>query len=134
VVVDAVTGSGCHKIASRLHLSPGQPDTGTQVVAMGATAVPYQSPYYERFGASQQRNRLDIEATSELPWVGGWLIRCGLKGAADEVACDLQMKDGTVTLNCDGGFQLSATWRVGDAPAGAGARVSLCSVDRESAT
>jgi hypothetical protein len=134
LVLDTVTGSGGHKIASRLHLSPGQPDTGTQVVAMGATAVPYQNPYYERFGVSQQRNRLEVETTSELPWLGGWLIRCGLEDEPSEVACDLQMKDGTVILECHGGIRLSASWHLFDASAGTGARISLCSEDRESAT
>jgi hypothetical protein len=132
IVLDTITGSGARKIASRLHLHPEQPDTDTQVQALGATATPRQAPYHERFGQTTQRTRLDVESEVEIPWVGGWLIRAGNQENSPEVASDLHIQDGFVQLECSGGFEVSLRWRFSAGESGN--PVDFCSPDRESAT
>jgi hypothetical protein len=134
LVLDTITGSGVRKITSRLHLHPEQPDTGTQVLALGATATPREAPYHERFGETLERTRLDVESSVELPWVGGWLIRCGIPSSSPEVDCDLQIHDGIVQLECNGGFEVSARWQISPTDGNSAERVVLCSPNRESAT
>jgi len=134
LVLDAVTGSGVHEIASRLHLAPGEPDKGTRVLALGSNATPREAPYHERFGETLERTRLDVESSVELPWVGGWLIRCGIPSSSPEVDCDLQIHDGIVQLECNGGFEVSARWQISPTDGNSAERVELCSPNRESAT
>jgi uncharacterized heparinase superfamily protein len=137
LVLDAVTGGGRHAIASRLHLHPDHPDRQTQVLALCAEAQRRETPYHERFGERREMTCLEVAATAELPWVGGWLILCSGDSDADssaEVTCDLRMNDRIVQLSCSGGLSLAVTWRPGQAASGAEAPASLCSPDRESAT
>lgn len=137
LVLDAVTGTGAHAIASRLHLHPDRPDTETRVVALGAEAKRGKAPYHERFGETRDMTCLEVAATAGLPWVGGWLILLGaasLESVSAAVECDLRMNDGIVRLRCSGGFEVSATWRLATALKQAEAPVSLYSPDRESAT
>jgi hypothetical protein len=134
LVLDAITGKGAHEIASRLHLAPEGPDKGTHVLALGSNATPREAPYHERFGETLERTRLDVETTAELPWVGGWLIRCGIPEGSPEVAFDLQIHDGIVQLECNGGFEVSARWRISPNDGNSAERVVFCSPDRESAT
>jgi uncharacterized heparinase superfamily protein len=134
LVLDAITGKGAHEIASRLHLAPEEPDKGTQVLALGSNATPREAPYYERFGEMLERTRLDVETTAQLPWVGGWLIRCSIPENSPDVACDLHNQNGIVHLKCNGGFEVSARWRFSPTDGTSGEPVDLCSLDRESAT
>jgi uncharacterized heparinase superfamily protein len=136
LVLDALTGSGTHAITSRLHLHPDRPDRETRVVALGAEARPRGAAYHERFGETREMTRLEVEASAELPWVGGWLIL--FSGAPDEspfaeVECDLCMIDGIVRLQCRGRFELTARWCAATSKP-AEAPVSLCSPESESAT
>jgi hypothetical protein len=131
LVIDTITGSGAHKIANRLHLYPELPDTRLQVAALGAAATPRAAPIHERFGETEERTRLDVEATGELPWIGGWLIRCCSPEHSPEVASDLRIENGTVRLECSGDFEISVRWRV--AAGESGEPVALCSPNRESA-
>jgi len=134
LVLDTLTGTGVHEIASRLHLAPGRHDKNTQVLALGANATPREAPYHERFGETLERTRLDVEATVELPLVGGWLIRCNAEEPSSEVVCDLGIHDGIVQLECNGGFEVSARWRFSPMNGESGNAVELCSPNRESAT
>jgi uncharacterized heparinase superfamily protein len=134
LVLDTITGSGSHEIASRLHLAPGAPDKRTRVLALGSNAIERMAPYHEHFGETQERARLDVESTVELPWVGGWLIRCDIPENSPEVACDLFSHDGIVQLECTGGFEVSARWRVALTDEAPGEAVEFCSPVRESAT
>ncbi|MBW2401688.1 MAG: alginate lyase family protein [Deltaproteobacteria bacterium] len=134
LVLDAITGKGAHEIASRLHLAPGRYDKGTHVLALGWNATPREAPYHEHFGETLERIRLDIETTIELPWVGGWLIRCGIQESSPEVACDLRIHAGIVQLECNGGFEVSARWQLSPTDGDSGDPVELCSPDREFAT
>jgi hypothetical protein len=104
------------------------------VLALGATATAREAAYHERFGETLERTRLDVETTIELPWVGGWLIRCGAPSNSPEVAFDLQIHDGIAQLECNGGFEVSARWRILPTEGNSAERVVLCSPDRESAT
>jgi uncharacterized heparinase superfamily protein len=137
LVLDAVMGRGEHEIASRLHLHPDHPDGETQVLALCAEARRGRAPYHERFGETREMNCLEVAATAELPWVGGWLIVCNEAAGANrsgEIECNVRMNDGIVQLDCSGALSLAATWRPGAGATGAEGPAFLCSPDRESAT
>jgi uncharacterized heparinase superfamily protein len=116
LVLDALTGTGRHRVASRLHLHPGVPDAETRARALGAEARPLRVPYYERFGETREMTRLEVEATAELPWVGGWLIPTGgdpADGGAFELASELILRGDRVELRCTGSLELVVTWDLG---------------------
>ena len=120
LVLDAVTGTGEHAIASRLHLHPDHPDRETQVLALCAEPRRRGAPYHERFGETREMGCLEVAATAELPWVGGWLIVCSGAadaGVSDEVVCDVRMNDGIVQLRCSGGLSSRARPRSNPPPA-----------------
>jgi hypothetical protein len=136
VVLDSVTGNSRYQVTNRLHLHPDSPDTLDRVVALGGELVRATAPYHGRFGETREMIRLEVTATAEFRWVGGWLILCGgpaMRGEFGEVECDVRWIDDSVRLRCTGGFELDATWRLSAASQPSGA-VSLCSPERESAT
>jgi hypothetical protein len=71
--------------------------------------------------------QLEVEASAELPWVGGWLIPVGGDAVAVDTSkftCDLRVHEGRVQLRCTGSFELAVSWDLG-ASAG-GDAVQLC--------
>jgi uncharacterized heparinase superfamily protein len=72
VIVDWVTGTGVHRVASRLHRHPD--GAQIRVVAIGDPARVEQAPLQERFGEERPMDRLVVEAEVPLPWAGGWLF------------------------------------------------------------
>jgi len=112
LVLDALTGTGRHRIASRLHLHPAAGDVEARVAALGADAQPARAPYYERFGEAREMTRLEVALTAELPWVGGWLIPIGGNSAP---ACDVSLEGECVQLRCTGSVELTARWDLGTA-------------------
>jgi len=135
LILDAVTGTGTHEIASRLHLHPDRPDRSGHVLALGAEAAREGAPLHEHFGETREMTRLTVANPTDLPWLGGWWIGCG-EVAADRdsaaVECDLHMNEGIVRLELHGDVEFAATWNLSE-PGGAESFV-LCSPERESAT
>lgn len=77
-VIDAVSGSGRHRITSRLHLHPDAPLDRFDVVALGdAPLRREQAPLHERFGETRAMARLVCETETALPWAGGFALRFG---------------------------------------------------------
>jgi uncharacterized heparinase superfamily protein len=135
LVLDAVTGNGRHEIASRLHLHPDRPDTGTHVQALGAEFARKGVPLHEHFGETREMTRVEVATSSELPWIGGWWIGWGEPASGPKsgaIDCDLHVKEGTVQVECRGSIAFSAIWSL-NGPAGVESFV-LCSPNRESAT
>jgi hypothetical protein len=96
-------------------------------VALCAEPQLRRVPYYERFGEAREMTRLEVEASAELPWVGGWLIPVGgeaVAAGASDSSCDLHVRGGQVQLRCTGSFELTVSWDLG-ATAEGGA-VQLC--------
>ncbi|MFQ5418110.1 MAG: heparinase II/III family protein [Myxococcota bacterium] len=135
LVLDAVTGSGRHRIASRLHLHPDRPDTGNQMTALGSAAGRRSAPYHGHFGETREMTCVEVEASALLPWIGGWWIPCGpaLRSDSEEIECDLHIREGRVELVLRGGSELTARWNLDGSGAPSDA-VSFCPPDRQSAT
>jgi hypothetical protein len=77
-VIDAVTGDGSHRIASRLHLHPDAPADRFDVVALGDAPLRREgAPLHERFGETRTMVRLVCETETDLPWAGGFALRFG---------------------------------------------------------
>lgn len=77
-VIDAVTGDGSHRIASRLHLHPDAPADRFDVVALGGAPLRREgAPLHERFGETRTMARLVCETETDLPWAGGFALRFG---------------------------------------------------------
>jgi hypothetical protein len=86
------------------------------VSALGADPQLRRVPYYERFGETREMTRLEVEASAELPWVGGWLIPIhadAVDGDASDFSCDLRVQEGQVQLRCTGSVELTAAWDLG---------------------
>lgn len=79
-VIDAVTGDGEHRIASRLHLHPDAPADRFDVVALGDAPLRREpAPLHERFGETRAMARLVCEIATDLPWAGGFALRFGAR-------------------------------------------------------
>jgi uncharacterized heparinase superfamily protein len=133
LVLDALTGTGWHRVASRLHLHPAAGDAGSRVSALGAQAQLRRAPYYERFGETREMTRIEVAAAAELPWVGGWLIPIGRDvpdGDATEFSCDLRLQEGRVQLLCTGSFELTAGWDLDPGAGGDAVRLRIESPPR----
>jgi uncharacterized heparinase superfamily protein len=116
LVLDALTGAGRQRVASRLHIHPACPGAEGRVSALGADPQLRRVPYYERFGETREMTRLEVEASAELPWVGGWLIPIhadAVDGDASDFSCDLRVQEGQVQLRCTGSVELTAAWDLG---------------------
>lgn len=77
-VIDAVTGEGRHRIASRLHVHPDAPLDRFDVVALGDAPLRHESaPLHEHFGETRPMMRFVCETETTLPWAGGFVLRFG---------------------------------------------------------
>jgi len=135
LVLDAVVGAGSHALASRLHLHPDRPDTGIDVLALGAEPTRGEAPLHEHFGETREMTCLTVAHTGPLPWVGGWWIGRGDASAASRsgsLACNLHIADGVVSLTGTARPELRVRWRLSGP--GAPDAVEFCSPDSESAT
>jgi uncharacterized heparinase superfamily protein len=74
VVLDAVLGSGRHRIASRLHLATELPAGCAPPAPLRGALLRAGAPGYPRWGETVERLRLATDEEAELPWVGGWLL------------------------------------------------------------
>jgi uncharacterized heparinase superfamily protein len=127
LVLDAVLGSGRHRVESHLHQHPAQQGSGIGIAALGAAARHEPAPLHEHFGQTRGMQRLVVEQTDSLPWAGGWWIAAG----AGETSAGTLSLDGALVRAqlVDPGLDL--TWRPGCADAEEA--VSLCSAPRGSA-
>jgi uncharacterized heparinase superfamily protein len=82
LVLDAVFGSGRHRIRSALHLHPDFPPSGVHLTPLGTpTGSPCERtvvPLHERFNQTREMAEVAIHAETALPWVGGFVL--GLDG------------------------------------------------------
>jgi len=116
LVLDVLTGTGRHRVASYLHLHPTCPVASRRVAALGADTQHRPVPYYERFGETLEMLRLEVESSAELPWVGGWLIPIGddpVDADTSALTCDVHLRGEQVQLHCTGRFELTANWHFG---------------------
>jgi hypothetical protein len=77
LVVDAVLGSGRHRIASRLHVHPDAPAGALRVHALRGSLASGPAPLHERFGETREMTELVVGAEADLPWAGGFWLRPG---------------------------------------------------------
>jgi uncharacterized heparinase superfamily protein len=80
VVLDAVSGGGRHRVASRLHLAPERPPGAAAERALGGEIHRASAPGYPRWGETTELRKLSTEETVELPWAGGWILPLGEGG------------------------------------------------------
>jgi len=116
LVLDALTGTGRHRVASRLHFHPGDPIAERRACALGAEAHLQRVPYYERFGERREMTRLAAEATADLPWGGGWLIAIGgdcAGGVPSELDCEVSLRGERAQLRCAGDLEVMVSWDLG---------------------
>jgi uncharacterized heparinase superfamily protein len=74
LILDAVFGSGRHRIESHLHQHPQSDDEDVEIVALGGTARTEPAPLHEHFGETRTMRRHVLATESDLPWIGGWWI------------------------------------------------------------
>ncbi|MGH7287502.1 MAG: heparinase II/III domain-containing protein, partial [Myxococcota bacterium] len=103
LVLDAVLGSGHHRIRSALHLHPELPASlGLQVLARGGRVARASAPLHERFGETREMSEVALEADAELPWVGGFALSFGTHATGD---FELRSQPGLVVARA-GGFEI----------------------------
>lgn len=120
LILDAVLGSGRHRIESHMHEHPQSERTGIGIVAIDGDAVAQDAPLHEHFGESRPMRQHRHEAVVELPWFGGWWI-----GPGAAVAVPALERDGTACRVHVAHAQVGLKWRP-DCTDGEEA-VSLCS-------
>jgi uncharacterized heparinase superfamily protein len=81
-VLDAVLGSGRHRIANRLHLHPDAQRAETSVLALGGEAREGVAPLHEHFNETREMPLIVAAAEASLPWLGGFWIRFGVTPGA----------------------------------------------------
>ncbi len=74
-VLDAVLGTGRHRIESRLHLHPDAATAAISVRALGAAAIEERAPLHEHFNATREMSQLVVATEAPLPWLGGFWLR-----------------------------------------------------------
>ena len=130
LVLDAVTGSGRHRIDSRLHLHPDR-DRGLEVLALGSAARLGEAPLHERFGETRPMTELRVEVEAPLPWIGGWWIPLRPGG---RVESDLRLQGSVLELRCGGDAGLHLRWELRDEAPKPAVSLELWSGSRPSAT
>jgi uncharacterized heparinase superfamily protein len=76
-VLDAVLGSGRHRIANRLHLHPDAKQVEPSILALGGDAREATAPLHEHFNQTREMRQIVAEAEAALPWLGGFWLRFG---------------------------------------------------------
>jgi len=107
LILDAVLGSGRHRIESHLHEHPDTRGEGVAIVALGAAAEAGAALLHERFGETRALRRHRQAADTQLPWIGGWWIA---RGAEPEHAAGLELDGDTVRARITQP-RLTLTWR-----------------------
>jgi uncharacterized heparinase superfamily protein len=127
LVLDAVLGSGRHRVRSALHLHPVQPEVELHPLGDGAV-VRRIVPLHEAFDDAREMTEVAIELETTLPWVGGFVL--GLAGP--EAGWQVHLEDGFLVARVAQGFELR--WRIGAAAAESAVTVRGFEVNHGSAT
>lgn len=112
-VLDAVLGTGRHRIESRLHLHPDAAAAAVSVRALGAVASEERAPLHEHFNATREMSQLVVATEAPLPWLGGFWLRIG---ATPEAQPSLALDGHVAKLRlAAGAHSLAVDWNL-DAP------------------
>ncbi|MCX5739436.1 MAG: heparinase II/III family protein, partial [Proteobacteria bacterium] len=115
-VLDAVLGTGRHRIESRLHLHPDAAAAAVSVRALGAVASEGRAPLHEHFNATREMSQLVVATEAPLPWLGGFWLRIG---ATPEAQPSLALDGRVAKLRLAAGTRwLAVDWNL-DAPGAA---------------
>ena len=107
-VLDAVRGTGRHRIENRVHLHPDAANAGVTVRAIGAVASERRAPLHEHFNATREMPELVVATDATLPWLGGFWLRVG---AAPEAEPSLALDGRVAKLRLDAGaHSLAVDW------------------------
>ncbi|MEN8160997.1 MAG: alginate lyase family protein, partial [Myxococcota bacterium] len=111
LVLDAVLGSGRHRVRSALHLHPDAP-AGLRLdwIPRGGHPRTAPAPLHEQFNETREMTEVAWEAEAGLPWVGGWGLAWGARPGE---VWDLAYEDGRVRARTDA---LEIGWRVEGPP------------------
>jgi hypothetical protein len=128
LVLDAVLGSGRHRIESHLHEHPDAAGSGVAITAIGGEEEIGDALLHERFGETRAMRRHRQAADAQLPWLSGWWIA---RGALPSHVARLELDAGAVRVRL-AQLRLALTWR----PQATDAQEAffLCSVSGGSAT
>ena len=122
LVLDALLGSGRHRVRSSLHLHPDFPSSGVRVSPLGITPgdsiVHGAAPLHERFNQTREMSEVAIESDARLPWVGGFVLELG----GGEMEWQVALEDGVVVLRA-AAQGLELRWRL--LPAGPESAVTV---------
>ena len=116
LVVDAILGTGRHRIASHLHLHPDLPADAIAVAALGAAAGRRSVPYHERFNQTRDMTECFVECEAALPWAGGWLVQAGAHAAP---SASLRLERGALSLRIEGPAPVELDWSLAAPPSAA---------------
>jgi uncharacterized heparinase superfamily protein len=128
LVLDAVLGSGRHRVRSALHLHPDLPTSlELGVTPRGGRVSSLLVPLHERFNQTREMTEWVVEADAALPWLGGFALASGA------VASDWQLdfEDGAVRARACG-FEIH--WQLETAGGEAPVRVFAFEAGSGSAT
>jgi hypothetical protein len=107
LVLDAVLGSGRHRIESHLHEHPAAEGAGLAIAALGVAAEAGAALLHERFGETRAMRRYRQAADAQLPWIGGWWIG---PGASPGPGAGLDLDAGAVRVRL-AQPRLTLSWR-----------------------
>jgi uncharacterized heparinase superfamily protein len=75
LVLDAVFGSGRHRVRSALHLHPDFPPEQVRCRPLGGKVSRRIAPLHERFNQTREMTEIAVESSATLlPWVGGFVL------------------------------------------------------------
>jgi uncharacterized heparinase superfamily protein len=113
LVLDAVLGSGAHRLTNRLHVHPDAPADSWRADPLAGVIERGRGPVHERFGETREAPILTVEQSAELPWTGGFWLRFG---SAVPPHLELSWDDGAARVVVrEGGAAFSFRWSIADA-------------------
>jgi len=101
IALDAVTGAGRHRIRSAIHLHPDLPSNWGEIASLTGEVQKTEVPLHERFNSCRPMTELFVEAESELPWLGGWVLIFEPLEAPPQI--ELSETSSGVVLRCERG-------------------------------
>ena len=128
LVLDAVLGSGRHRVETHLHEHPDNDSARVRVAALRGAAETAPAALHERFGVSRAMRRHRIVSEIALPWAGGWWL--GPEADPSAVG-ELELAGDAVSLRL-AGPRIALLWR--PQATDPGEVFSLCSASGGSAT
>jgi uncharacterized heparinase superfamily protein len=124
LVLDAVAGSGDHRIRSALHLHPDVDLRAVSVIGLGGETASTEVPLYERFNEARWMREFYVEAETRLPWAGAWVVTFGDPGEVR--TSELRCEGGRVVVEyADRARRIVASWRPLEPPVSASVHLTL---------